>query len=56
MKTETVNNIAKEAIYQLEYFKKLYLAHKKINKMLLILFITIIICLIVFLVNYYLNF
>ena len=30
MKTELVNNIANEAIYQLQYYKNLYLAHKKI--------------------------
>ena len=50
MKTELVNNIANEGIYQLKYYKNLYLKHKKINK---ILFITIIICLIAFLVYYY---
>ena len=49
MRTEVVNNLADEAIYQLQYYKKLYLAHKKVNKILLILFITIIICLIAFL-------
>ena len=36
MKTELVNNIANEAIYQLQYYKIIYLAHKKINKILLI--------------------
>ena len=56
MKTEVVNNIANEAIYQLQYYKNLYLAHKKINKVFLILFMTIIICLIAFLVYYYLKF
>ena len=56
MKTEIVNNIANEAIYQLQYYKKLYLVHKKINKIFLILFSTIIICLIAFLVYYYLKF
>ena len=56
MKTELVNNIANEAIYQLEYYKNLYLTHKKVNKILLILLITIIICLIAFLVYYYLEF
>ena len=56
MKTELVNNIANEAIYQLRYYKNLYLAHKKINKILLILFSTIIICLIAFHVYYYLKF
>ena len=53
MKTELVNNIANEGIYQLQYYKKLFLTHKKINKLFLILFITIIICLIAFLVYYY---
>ena len=36
MKTELVNNIANEAIYQLQYYKKLYLTHKKVKKILLI--------------------
>ena len=56
MKTEIVSNIAKEAIYELKYYKNLYLAHKKINKIFLILFATIFICLIAFLVYYYLKF
>ena len=56
MKTELVNNIANEAIYQLQYYKKLYLTYKKNNKILLILFITIIICLIAFHIYYYLKF
>ena len=56
MKTELVNNIANEGIYQLKYYKNLYLTHKKINKIFLILFSTIIICLIAFLVYYYLKF
>ena len=56
MKTELVNNIANEGIYQLKYYKNLYLKHKKINKILLILFIIIFICLIAFLVYYYLEF
>ena len=56
MRKELVNNIANEAIYQLQNYKNLYLAHKKINKIFLILFITIIISLIAFLVYYYLNF
>ena len=34
MKTEIVNNIANEAIYQLQYYKNLYLARKKIKKFL----------------------
>ena len=53
MKTEVVNNIANEAIYQLQYYKNLDQSHKKINKIFLILFISIIICLIAFLVYYY---
>ena len=56
MRTEVVNNIANEAIYQLQYYKNLYLTHKKINKILLILFITLTICLIAFHVYYYLKF
>ena len=56
MKTEVVNNIANEAIYQLQYYKKLYLTQKKINKIFLLLFTTIFICLIAFLVYYYLKF
>ena len=32
MKTELVNRIANEAIYQLQYCKKLYLTHRNINK------------------------
>ena len=56
MRTEVVSNLANEAIYQLQYYKNLYLAHKKINKTFLILFTTIIICLIAFLVYYFLNF
>ena len=56
MRTEVVNDIANEAIYQFQYYKKLYLTHKKINKIFLILFITLLICLIVFLVYYNLKF
>ena len=56
MKTELVNNIANEAIYQLEYYKNLYLVHKKLNKILLIKISILFICLIAFLVYYYLNF
>ena len=55
MKTELVNNIANEAIYQLQYYKNLYIAHKKIDKILLIFFSTTIICLITFHVYYYLK-
>ena len=32
MRTEVVNNLANEAIYQLKYYKNLYLIHKKVNK------------------------
>ena len=56
MRTEVVNNLADEAIYQLQYYRKLYLVYKKINKILLILLITIIICFIVILAYYYLKF
>ena len=56
MRTELVNIKASEARYQLQYYKNLYLADKKPNKNLSILFITIIICLIAFLVYYYLKF
>ena len=40
MKTELINNIANEAICQLQYYKNLYLALERINKLLLILFST----------------
>ena len=56
MKTELANNIANEGTYQLKFYKNLYLTHKKINKIFLILFSTIIICLIAFLVYYYSKF
>ena len=56
MRTEVVDNLADEAIYQLQYYKNLYLTHKKINKTLLILLITIFICLIVILAYYCLKF
>ena len=36
MRTEIVNNLANEAVYQLEYYKKLYPTHKKNNKIFLI--------------------
>ena len=52
MRTEVVNNLADEAIYQLKYYKNLYLTYKKVKKIFLILFTTIIICLIAFLVYY----
>ena len=32
MKTDIVNNMANEAIYQLKYYKNLYLTHKKLTK------------------------
>ena len=56
MKTELVNNIANEGIYQLKYYKILYLTHKKINKILLVIISILFICLIVFLVYCYLKF
>ena len=56
MRTEVVNNLADEAIYHLKYYRNLYLIYKKINKLLLILLITIFICLIVILVYFYLKF
>ena len=56
MRTEIVNNIANEGIYELEYYKNLCLVYKKFNKILLILISTLIICLSVFLVYYYLKF
>ena len=46
MKTELVNNIANEAIYQLQYYKSFYLAQKKTIEIFLILFSRKIICLI----------
>ena len=55
MRTELVNNIANEGIYQLEYYKHLYLVHKKVNKILLLIISTLFICLIVFPVYYYLK-
>ena len=48
METELVNNLANEAINQLQCYKILYLTHKKVNNFLLIIFTTIIICLITF--------
>ena len=56
MRTEIVINIANEAIYQLEYYKTLYPAQKKNNEILLIIFTTIIICLIALFVFYCLKF
>ena len=55
MKTEIGNNIANDAIYHLKHFKNLYLAHKKINKILLIYFSTLVISLIAFHVYKYLE-
>ena len=52
MRTDLINNVVDEGIYQLQYYKNLYLIHERINKILLIF----IICLIVFLVYYYLKF
>ena len=34
MKTELFNNIENETIYQLQYYKNLYLTHKTVNKRL----------------------
>ena len=48
IKTELVNKISNEAIYQLQYYKILFPAHKMLNKIILIVFSTVIICLIVF--------
>ena len=56
MRTEVVNNLADEALYQLQYCKKINLTQKKFNKILLILLISIFICLIVILAYYYLKF
>ena len=56
MRTEVVKNLANEAIYQLEYYKNLFLVHKKVNKIILINISTFLICLIAFLVYYYLKF
>ena len=55
MKTEIISNIANEAIYQLQYYKNLYLVHKKVIKILLIIISTLFICLIAFLVYYFLK-
>ena len=41
MKSDLVNSIANEAINQLQSYKTLYPAHKKVNKIILILFSTI---------------
>ena len=56
MKTEIVNDIANEGIYQLNYYKKLYLTHKKINIILVIFIIILIICLNLSHVYYYSKF
>ena len=55
MKTEIINIIANEAIYQLQYYKNLYLVHKKVNRILSIIISTLFICLIAFLVYYFLK-
>ena len=47
MKTELGKNIANEAIYQLQYYKILYLAYKKIRKIFLIALSTLIVYLMV---------
>ena len=56
MKAEIVINIANEGIYQLQYYKNLYLAYKKINTILLIFFSAISISLIAIHVYFYLKF
>ena len=58
MKTvpELVDNIANEAIYQLQCCKILYLTHKNMNKIFLVIFATKFICLITFHVLCYLKF
>ena len=38
MKTEIVDVIANEKIYEIQYFKNLYIAHKGINKYFLVFF------------------
>ena len=55
MKTDLVNNIANEVLYQLQFYKNLYFTQKMITKNLLITFSTIIIRLIAFHVFYFLN-
>ena len=40
METELVDNIANEAICQLQFYENFYIAHKKINNLLLIPFST----------------
>ena len=52
MRTEVVNNIANEAIYRIQYYKSLYLTHKKIFKIKIMSFTIIITVLIAFLVYY----
>ena len=56
MKTKIVIKKANEAIYQLQFYKNLYLAHKKINKLLLIFSSAVVIDSIVIHVYYYLKF
>ena len=56
MRTEIVNNMANEGIFQLQYYKNLYLVHKKINKLLLLIISILLNCLITFLVYFYLKF
>ena len=56
MKTELVDNIANEAIYQLQYYKNLNLAHKKFFNILFKIFSTTSICLIAIHVYSYLQF
>ena len=56
VKTEIVDSIAKEAIYQLQFYKNLYLTHEKIDRAILMLISTIFIHLIVTHVYAYLTF
>ena len=37
MKTEIVDSLANEGIYQLEYFKKQYVYNRRVNKVLVII-------------------
>ena len=47
MRTELVNEIANEALCHLQFYKVLYFVHKNIDKIILVIFSKIIICLIV---------
>ena len=56
MKTKLVKKIANEAFFQLQIYKSLNLAHKKINKTLQIIISTLTVCLVAIHVYYYLKF